>query len=261
MNRINYLFKRKPQNVCSIFITAGFPNLNDTVKTVLELEKNGFDMVEIGIPFSDPLADGETIQKSSLIALENGMNIDILFRQILAIREHSQIPIVLMGYFNPVFKYGLELFLKKCEFSGVDGLIIPDISIEEYELNYKDLFQKFNVPLTFLVTPKTSSERFEKIQNHSTTFIYYVSSASTTGKTGKFSTEQLYDFERMKSKEIELPVLMGFGIHDLITFKAACNYFNGGIIGSAFIRSQQERKPIVEFVSQIKGERTESLVE
>jgi tryptophan synthase alpha chain len=260
MNRINQLFQRKPKDVCSIFITAGFPNLNDTVQTVLELERNGVDMVEIGMPFSDPLADGETIQSSSLVALENGMTIDILFRQILAIREQSQIPIVLMGYFNPVFKYGLELFLKKCELSGVDGLIIPDISVEEYELSYKKLFDNYQVPLTFLVTPKTSTARFEKIKNHSSTFIYYVSSASTTGKTGEFSAQQLIDFEQMKSEEIKLPVLMGFGIHDSKTFKTACNYFDGGIIGSAFIRSRKEGKPIVDFVGEIKGIRTESVL-
>lgn len=252
MNRINQLFQRKPKDVCSIFITAGFPNLNDTVHTVLELESNGVDMVEIGMPFSDPLADGETIQSSSLVALENGMTIDILFRQILAIREQSQIPIVLMGYFNPVFKYGLELFLKKCELSGVDGLIIPDISIEEYELNYKLIFDKYKVPMTFLVTPKTSTDRFEKIKNHSSTFIYYVSSASTTGKTGEFSKQQLFDFEKMKAKELQLPVLMGFGIHDSNTFRTACKYFSGGIIGSAFIRSMTSGDPISDFVYQIK---------
>ena len=252
MNRINQLFKQKPKDVCSIFLTAGFPTLNDTVKTVLELEQNGVDIVEIGMPFSDPLADGDTIQASSLVALENGMNIDLLFRQIVAIREQSEIPIVLMGYFNPVFKYGLELFLKKCEVSGVDGLIIPDISVEEYELNYKKLFDKYKTPMTFLVTPKTSSERFQKIRKHSSTFIYYVSSASTTGKTGEFSNEQIRDFERVKNQGIELPILMGFGIHDSKTFKTACEFFSGGIIGSAFIRSQAKDEVVSEFTSRIK---------
>lgn len=252
MNRINHLFKTKSENVCSIFLTAGYPNLNDTVETVLELEKNGVDMVEIGMPFSDPLADGETIQASSLVALENGMTIELLFRQILAIREKTQIPIVLMGYFNPVFKFGLELFLKKCQLSGVDGLIIPDISVEEYELNYKQVFDKYEVPLTFLVTPKTSQQRLEKIISHSSTFIYYVSSASTTGKTGEFSEEQKTDFERIQNEQIELPILMGFGIHDANTFKTACDYFNGGIIGSAFIRSQLQAESISSFISKIK---------
>ena len=249
MNRINQLFKKKPNNVFSIFVTAGYPNLDDTVNTVLELEKNGVDMVEIGVPFSDPLADGGTIQESSLVALENGVTIDIIFRQIVAIREQSQIPIVLMGYFNPIFKYGLDLFLKKCEVSGVDGLIIPDISVEEFELNFIEFFKRYDVPLTFLVTPKTSDERFDKILKHSRTFIYYVSSASTTGKTGEFSVEQFSNFKRIKEKQITVPLLMGFGIHDAKTLEIAQTYFNGGIVGSAFIRNQKEGNSISEFCS------------
>ncbi|MEO9531391.1 MAG: tryptophan synthase subunit alpha [Crocinitomicaceae bacterium] len=251
MNRINQLFEEKPNNICSIFLTAGFPNLEDTVSTVLELEKNGTDLVEIGMPFSDPLADGETIQSSSLIALKNGMTIDLLFQQVVSIRTQSQIPIVLMGYFNPVYNYGLEKFLQKCELSGVDGLIIPDISIEEYELSFKEVFERYQVPLTFLTTPRTAPERLKKIIKHSTTFIYYVSSASTTGKTGAFSNEQIKQFEKMKNLSIDLPILMGFGIHDHTTFKIACEYFNGGIIGSAFIRALKEKVEIKEFMGRL----------
>ena len=251
MNRINYLFSQKPNNVSSIFVTAGFPNLNDTVQIVLDLERNGVDMVEIGMPFSDPLADGETIQTSSIQALENGMTIELIFRQIVAIRTQSQIPIVLMGYFNPVFRFGLDLFLNKCQMAGVDGLIIPDISVEEYELNYKELFSKYDVPLTFLVTPKTSTARFGKIKSYSSTFIYYVSSASTTGSKGEFSLEQISDFERMRQKKVEVPLLMGFGIHNRETFATACNYFNGGIIGSEFIRSISRNEQIGEFCKRI----------
>ncbi|MFT4602530.1 MAG: tryptophan synthase alpha chain [Arenicella sp.] len=252
MNRITYLFKQKPKNVCSIFVTAGFPNLEDTVQTVLDLEKSGVDMVEIGMPFSDPLADGETIQASSIQALENGMTIDLIFRQIVAIRAESQIPIVLMGYFNPVFKFGLDLFLNKCQMSGVDGLIIPDISIEEYELNYKEVFAKYDVPLTFLVTPKTSTQRLSKIKGYSSTFIYYVSSASTTGKTGEFSEDQISDFKRMSDLRLEIPVLMGFGIHNTKTFDIACQHFDGGIIGSAFIRHLKEESSVQEFCESLK---------
>jgi tryptophan synthase alpha chain len=231
MNRINELFESKSANVCSIFLTAGFPNLNDTVSLVPELEANGADIVEIGMPFSDPLADGETIQESSLVALKNGMTIDILFQQIVAIRTVSQIPIVLMGYFNPVFKYGLEKFLQKCELTGVDGLIIPDISVEEYELKYGD--------------------RVEKIKNHSSTFIYYVSSASTTGKTGAFADEQIRNFKKMKESNVSIPILMGFGIYDQATFQTACKYFNGGIIGSAYIRSLSKGISSQDFMGTI----------
>lgn len=254
MNRINTLFDTKPNKVCNIFLTAGFPCLHDTVKLVLDLEKNGADMVEIGMPFSDPLADGETIQESSLKALENGMTIDILFQQVVEIRRQSQIPIVLMGYFNPVFRYGLENFLQKCESSGVDGLIIPDISVEEYELNYIDVFNKYKVPLTFLVTPKTSTKRFEKIEKHSSTFIYYVSSASTTGKTGEFSNAQKINFKEVKAIDINCPILMGFGIYNHATFKTACDYFNGGIIGSAFIRSLNRSEKPASFMQGILQE-------
>lgn len=251
MNRINYLFSQKPQNICSIFLTAGFPNLNDTVQIVLDLEKSGVDMVEIGMPFSDPLADGETIQASSIQALNNGMTIDLIFRQIVAIRTQSQIPIVLMGYFNPVFKFGIELFLTKCQMTGVDGLIIPDISVEEYELNYKEIFDKYDVPLTFLVTPKTSNDRLDKIKSYCSTFIYYVSSSSTTGATGDFSKEQIEEFKNMKTLEKKVPMLMGFGIHDSRTFRIACDYFNGGIIGSAFLRHLKTGNLARDFIRQI----------
>ena len=251
MNRINQLFEEKEKNICSIFLTAGYPNLNDTAKTVFELEADGVDMVEIGMPFSDPLADGETIQASSLVALKNGMNIDLLFQQIVNIRTNSQIPIVLMGYFNPVFNYGLEKFLQKCERSGVDGLIIPDISLEEYEVNFKVVFDKYKVPLTFLFTPKTALERIRKIEKYSSTFIYFVSSASTTGKTGDFSEEQLSNFKEVQDLNLSVPVLMGFGIYNQSTFNTACKFFNGGIIGSAFIRSQTGNVPVKRFMDEI----------
>jgi tryptophan synthase alpha chain len=156
-----------------------------------------------------------------------------------------------MGYFNPVFKYGLEKFLQKCELTGVDGLIIPDISVEEYELKYGTVFKKYDVPLTFLVTPKTSEDRVEKIKNHSSTFIYYVSSASTTGKTGAFADEQIRNFKKMKESNVSIPILMGFGIYDQATFQTACKYFNGGIIGSAYIRSLSKGISSQDFMGTI----------
>ena len=237
MNRINQLFQDKPSNICSVFITAGYPELKSTVEKVLELEQSGADMIELGIPFSDPLADGETIQETSSVALENGMNLSILFDQVSEIRAQSEIPIVLMGYLNPILKFGLEDFLTECEKKGVDGLIIPDISLEEYELNYQEVMTTYNVPLTFLVTPKTSTDRLRRIVGHTKSFIYYVSSASTTGKTQGYSEEQVQAFKAYQALQIHQPTLMGFGIHDKETFDTACKFFNGGIIGSAYLRS------------------------
>jgi tryptophan synthase alpha chain len=252
MNRLKGLFDIKQSGICSIFVTAGFPDLDSTVETVLALEQSGVDMVELGMPFSDPLADGETIQRSSAVALKNGMNLDLLFDQINEIRNHSRIPIVLMGYANPVFKYGIEKFLSRCKGTGVDGLIIPDISLEEYELNFKELFQTAGIPMTFLVTPKTSTERIRRIDALSETFIYFVSSASTTGKSGIFSEEDIQNFKQLKSLKLSSPILMGFGIHDQDTFDTACTYFNGAIIGSAFIRALESRSDIPAFIGSLK---------
>jgi tryptophan synthase alpha chain len=252
MNRIKELFEKKEANICNFFLTAGYPSLNDTISTVLELEANGVDMVEIGIPFSDPLADGETIQESSIQALDNGMTISILFNQVEEIRSKSTIPIVLMGYLNPIHNYGLEKFLSKCEEVGVDGLIIPDISLEEYEYKYQSIFDKFQVPLTFLITPKTSIERIRKVEKLTETFLYLVSSSSITGSAGSFSEEQLINFERIKGLQIDVPVLVGFGIHNSDTFKVVNNYFNGAIIGSAFIRAQKAGVGAKEFIGELE---------
>jgi len=252
MNRINQLFERKDRNIANVFLTAGYPNLDDTVETVLELEKNGIDMVEIGIPFSDPLADGETIQKSSIQALENGMTIAVLFEQIIEIRTVSSIPIVLMGYLNPIHKYGLNDFLLKCKGVGVDGLIIPDISLEEYEYSYRTVFEEHEVPLTFLITPKTSIERIRKIENLTQTFLYLVSTSSITGGASAFSEDQLKNFQRIVELQIDVPVLVGFGIHNADTFNTVNEYFNGAIIGSAFIRAQSSGVQIKDFVSKLE---------
>lgn len=253
MNRIRQLFEKKNKEIFSVFVTAGFPKLNDTPKVVVELEKKGVDMVEIGMPFSDPLADGETIQETSKVALENGMNIDLLFEQIEAIRSLSQIPIVLMGYCNPVLRFGLEKFLTACQDKGVDGLIIPDIGLEAYEDNYLRTFEKFDVPFTFLFTPLTSPERIRRMASHTSTFLYFVSGSSTTGKEGNFASEQHEEFKRIQAMNIDVPVLMGFGIHNSTNFKTATAYFNGGIIGSAFLRSLGSGEPIEEFLMRMRS--------
>lgn len=250
MNRINELFVRKRSDICSIFVTAGYPQLNDTVSIVSDLESSGVDLIEIGMPFSDPLADGETIQYASELAIKNGMNINILFNQLVEIRMTSEIPIVLMGYANPIFKYGLGDFLARCEEVGVDGLIIPDISLEEYELNYQNVFDQYNVPLTFLFTPNTSLVRLEKIESLTKTFIYFISSSTTTGGARTFSEQQVNQFAEVQELGLTKPVLMGFGIHDKETFQLACEFFQGGIIGSAFIRSLERQAEIAVFIEE-----------
>lgn len=252
MNRINALFERKQRGIRNIFVTAGYPELHSTVEMVLELEKAGADMVEIGMPFSDPLADGDTIQAASAVALTNGMCIGLLFKQVQAIRTVSQIPIVLMGYVNPVLAFGLENFLTACVEAGVDGLIIPDISLEEYERSYQSIFDKYDVPMTFLFTPRTSLERLMKMNNLTKTFLYFVSSASTTGKAGNFSSAQIQEFKRIQELQLSAAVLMGFGIHDKQTFEIACEHFNGAIVGSAFIRSIDKGQSIPAFMGDLK---------
>ena len=252
MNRLNQLFERKSKGICNIFFTAGYPNLHDTVNIALDLERQGADILEIGMPFSDPLADGETIQQASAVALKNGMSIKLLLQQVAEIRSTSEIPIVLMGYINPVLRYGLENFLNDAKKAGVDGLILPDISLEEYELNYRELFDQYEVPLTFLATPKTTEVRLKRMEKLTKTFIYFVSSASTTGKSAGYSIEQIEAFKNFRKHKLQKPVLMGFGIHDKATFQMACEHFNGAIIGSAFIRSLTERKS-ADFVGQLVG--------
>lgn len=252
MNRLNQLFERKSKGICNIFFTAGYPNLHDTVNIALDLERQGADILEIGMPFSDPLADGETIQKASMKALQNGMSIKLLLEQVREIRAQSQIPIVLMGYLNPLLKYGLETFLKDAQQAGVDGLILPDISLEEYALNYRELFDQYEVPLTFLATPKTTEVRLKRMEKLTKTFVYFVSSASTTGKSAGYSIEQIEAFKNFRKHKLQKPVLMGFGIHDKATFQMACEHFNGAIIGSAFIRSLAEGSS-ERFVEKVVG--------
>ena len=236
-NRITALFGRKNKNILSIYFTAGYPELNDTKTIITELEKSGADLIEIGMPFSDPVADGLVIQQSSEIALKNGMTIKLLFEQLKEIRKSVSIPLILMGYLNPVMQFGIEDFCKKCLETGIDGTIIPDLPPEIYETEYKKIFEEHSMSNIFLITPQTSHERIRKIDAASTGFIYMVSSSSTTGVKGAVNNEQVTYFERIRSMNLRSKQLIGFGISDKASFGIASGYANGAIIGSAFIKA------------------------
>lgn len=254
MNRLEYTFKTK-QNILNIYITAGYPRLNDTIEIANELAKSGVDILEIGMPFSDPLADGPTIQESSEIAIKNGITINTIFEQIKIIRENVKIPIVLMGYFNQLLKYGVENFLKEAQKVGVDGVIIPDLPLSIYQNEYKNLFNKYSITISFLITPQTSQERVLEIAKESNGFLYMVSSYSITGSKKSIENYQKEYFAKIAALNISTPKLIGFGISSKKDFDTACNYSNGAIIGSAFIKklkdSKNIKKTVNEFVNSI----------
>ena len=235
MNRIqNKLSTNK--KILSIYFSAGFPNLNDTKSLIEILAKNQVDMIEIGLPFSDPLADGPTIQASSTQALKNGMTTEILFNQIKDIRETVDIPLIIMGYFNPILQFGVENFLMKCQETGIDGLIIPDLPLEIYLSEYKELFESYGIAMIFLITPQTSDERIKQIDANSNSFIYMVSSSSVTGSKDSFDDNQLAYFERIAAMNLKNPQIIGFGISNKTTFQQATKHQKGAIIGSSFIQ-------------------------
>ena len=235
MNRINQIFERK-ENLLSIYFTAGFPRIDDTVKIIKELDKSQVDIIEIGLPFSDPLADGPTIQKSSEKALSNGMTTNLLFDQLKDLRKISDIPVVIMGYFNPILQYGIEKFCSNCKDVGIDGLIIPDLPADIYKKNYKIIFEKYKLNMMFLITPQTSNQRIKLIDDLSKGFIYMVSSYSVTGAKASFDKYQIEYFKRIKKLNLSNPLLIGFGISNKKTFQTACQNSNGAIIGSAYIK-------------------------
>ncbi len=259
MNRIGELFSDKKKNILSIYFTAGFPSLNDTVRIIQLLEKSGVDMIEIGIPFSDPLADGPVIQSSSAKALQNGMNLHVLMSQLKEIRNTVKIPLVLMGYLNPVLQYGIEQFCKDAEVSGIDGLIIPDLPLDIYENKYHELFNRHNLNNILLVTPRTDEARIKKIDSLSEGFIYAVSSSSTTGnlKSGLLQLENY--FQRLNKMNLKNPLMIGFGISNHKQFLHACQFASGAIIGSAFIKHLEQHtdleKSIPQFISAILNDR------
>jgi tryptophan synthase alpha chain len=254
-NRITQLFQSKKEKIVNIYFTAGFPKLNDTVSIIKALEKSGADMIEIGMPFSDPLADGPTIQQSNEAALINGMSIKKLFEQIKDIRKEVKIPLLLMGYLNPVMQYGMEDFCKKANEIGIDGIILPDLPIDEYNERYKDLFASYNLSNVFLVTPNTSDERLKMIDKSTQGFIYIVSTDSTTGNTKDITQAEKY-FKKIKSAGLNNPTMIGFNINDHKSFTFASQYANGAIIGSAFIKALKQdgelSKTIETFVASIK---------
>ncbi|NND52830.1 MAG: tryptophan synthase subunit alpha [Flavobacteriaceae bacterium] len=238
-NRIHQRLKEN-KKVLSIYFTAGFPQLEDTTTILKKLTESGVDMIEIGLPFSDPLADGPTIQASSTQALKNGMTTDRLFEQLRNIRETVQIPLLIMGYFNPIFQYGVEAFCNKCRKIGIDGLIIPDLPVDVYQENYKSIFEDCGLSNVLLITPQTSEERIRYIDSVSDGFIYMVSSASTTGAQNGFGDEQTSYFERISEMKLNNPQIVGFGISNNETFKQATQFSHGAIIGSAFINHLNE---------------------
>ena len=252
MNRINKVFEKK-KNLLSIYFTAGFPKINDTLKIIKELDKSQVDMIEIGLPFSDPLADGPTIQKSSEKALINGMTTNLLFDQLKDLRKISDVPVVIMGYFNPILQYGIERFCSNCRNVGIDGLIIPDLPADIYKKNYKNIFKKYKLNMMFLITPQTSNDRINLIDNLSKGFIYMVSSYSVTGARDSFDEYQIDYFKRIKKMKLSNPVLIGFGIGNNNTYKTACKYSSGAIIGSAFIKHIKRNgvKSTKDFISEI----------
>ncbi|WP_234736281.1 tryptophan synthase subunit alpha [Tellurirhabdus bombi] len=240
MNRISQLFQQKPEQVLNIYFTAGFPKLNDTMPILEALQEAGADLIEIGMPYSDPVADGETIQQSNQKALENGMTIKLLFEQLKACRPKIKTPILLMGYLNPVVQFGIENFCRTCQEVGVDGLILPDMPIDVYQREYKEVFEKYGLLNIFLITPQTNETRIRKIDALSNGFVYMVSSASTTGTQTGITTEMVEYFSRIQKMNLANPRLIGFGIKDNETFATACQFANGAIIGSAFIRLLQQ---------------------
>lgn len=257
MNRINTLFESNNKKVLSVYYTAGFPALEDTQPIARFLQAAGADIIEIGMPFSDPVADGPTIQESNKQALDNGMNLELLFEQLKPLREEVSIPVILMGYINPVIQYGVERFCQSCQEVGVDGLILPDLPMSEYLEEYKGIFEKYGLKNIFLITPQTSENRIRTIDEHTDGFIYMVSSASTTGAKNAFGDEQKAYFQKVGNMGLKNPTLVGFGISNRTTFEQATTHSAGAIVGSAFIKllstSVRREKDIKAFVKELKG--------
>jgi tryptophan synthase alpha chain len=242
MNQINTLFQKKEREILSVYFTAGFPSLNDTEEIILALQNAGISLVEVGIPFSDPLADGPVIQESSTIALQNGMNLKLLFSQLERVKEKVHIPLILMGYLNPVMQYGFENFCKDCQKAGVSGMIIPDLPFNDYLNEYKPIADNYGLKIIMLITPETSDERIRLIDAHTDGFIYMVSSAATTGVQHRFDEKKLDYFRRIGNMGLRNPLLIGFGISNQETLSAAFEHAAGAIIGSRFIRLLEEEK-------------------
>jgi len=254
MNRIEELFKKKQTKILNVYCTAGFPRLKDTLTVMRALEKEGADVIELGIPFSDPLADGPVIQHSSTIALQNGMTIKKLLEQLLDFRKEISIPVLLMGYMNPILQYGFEKFCAEASAVGIDGLILPDLPEHEFETEYGAIIKKHELNFVFLVTPETSEERVKRLDALSSGFLYAVSSSSTTGKDKNMNDVKVY-LQKLKNLKLKNPVFVGFGIKDKQTFETACENANGAFIGTAFIKALENDNDVEratkKFVNEI----------
>ena len=242
MSRLKTLFNHKKEKVLNVYCTAGFPNLNSTMEVIQSLAANGADLIELGMPYSDPLADGETIQESSAVALKNGMTLQVLFDQLKQLRTGNisdpinKVPIILMGYLNPILQYGFENFCATAASVGIDGLILPDLPEHEFEMEYGAIIKKYGLDFIFLVTPETSDERIFTLDKLSSGFLYAVSSSATTGSDKDFNAVEIY-LKKLQDMKLNNPILVGFGIKDKQTFESACKYANGAIIGTAFIKA------------------------
>ena len=253
MNRIQSSLAQN-KKLLSIYFTAGFPAIDDTVSILEQLQEAGVDMIELGLPFSDPLADGPTIQESSTKALHNGMTTDKLFDQLQGIRKTIDVPLIVMGYFNPMMQFGVERFCKRCQEVGIDGLIIPDLPVDVYHEKYQKLFQQYGLLNMFLITPQTPDDRIDYIDKVSEGFIYMVSSAATTGAQGSFGNEQEQYFKRIGAMNLKSKLLVGFGISNRETYDAAVAHSQGAIIGSAFIKHLEKNgsNRVKKFIEQIR---------
>ncbi|MDP4851584.1 MAG: tryptophan synthase subunit alpha [Saprospiraceae bacterium] len=244
LNRLTKLFENNRENLLTVYFTAGYPKLDDTETIICSLAESGANIIEIGIPYSDPLADGPVIQESGMAAIDNGMTLQVLFNQLTDIRTKTQVPLILMGYFNQLLQYGVDKFLDDCVKTGIDGLIIPDLPLMEYEQFYKDKLTQRNISISFLITPQTEESRIHKVDALSTGFIYVVSDSSITGMKTGISNQQISYFERIKSLQLRTPQLIGFGISDRESYLTASKYANGAIIGSAFIKHLKDKNEV-----------------
>jgi tryptophan synthase alpha chain len=249
MSNLDLVFKEKSKRILNVYCTAGYPALDSTMKVMESLQKNGADIIELGMPYSDPLADGEVIQLSSMKALANGMNIAVLFEQIKDMRKSISIPVILMGYMNPILQYGFENFCKKAKEVGIDGLILPDLPLFEFEQSYGRIITENNLDFIFLVTPETPEQRVKKLDSLSNGFLYAVSSSATTGKDKDFNVVAQY-LQKLQAMQLKNPILVGFGIKDKATFDAATLHTQGAIIGSAYIQQLTKGGDIETTTSQ-----------
>lgn len=254
MNQLKNILKQKDKNLLSIFFTAGYPTAESTGEIIEWLEKSGVDFIEVGLPYSDPLADGETIQYSSSIALKNGMNLDTVFEQLATIKKKCNTPLILMGYLNQVIKYGVENFCKKCKSVGIQNLILPDLPIDVYEKNYRVIFSAYRISNIFLITPQTEEKRIRKIDTLTDTFIYVVASSAITGAKEVISAEQIAYFKRIATMNLKNKCIVGFGISNTEMFESVCKFLNGAIVGSAFINFLKESplEKIPNFINNIR---------